>query len=156
MDSKRGSSRTHWSGRIESWWPFIVAGITTALYLFFGNNAFPQPAENLLAASCGVAAVLVGFLATAKAIVLSITGTRVYRVLREANYTGLFLDYTLEAITGAMVFMIYSIVGFFISDPNAGLPFWYRPGWMLLGVLSLGLFWRFTSILFKLLRHVGG
>jgi divalent metal cation (Fe/Co/Zn/Cd) transporter len=119
-----------------------------------GKCSFPQPAENLLAASGGAAAVIVGFLATAKAIVLSITGSRIYKALKEAHYTDILLRFVLEAIAGSMGFLVVAILGFFVADPLIGMPFWYPPVWFLMSSLSLFLFWRFTDILFKMLRWV--
>lgn len=142
------------SGVVEAWWPYVASVIATVVYALASNCKFPQPAENLLSASGGAAAVLVGFLATAKAIVLSISGTRIYKALKEGDFTSLFLRYTQEAIVVAICFLVVAMTGFFVIDSVTGPEFWYPPLWFLSGTLSLTLFWRFASILFKMLQWV--
>jgi hypothetical protein len=131
-----------------------VAGLLLAVYHWWGKAPWPKEPDALLGASGGAAAVLIGFLATAKAIVLSLSGTRLYRTLRDAGYHQDMLDYILTAMLAGLVFMVFSIAGFFVLAKGEAPPIWYPRTWFFLGTVSLLLFWRFTNILFRMLRHV--
>jgi hypothetical protein len=139
---------------IENWAPWIGAGLFLAAYHWWGKAPWPKEPDALLGASGGAAAVLIGFLATAKAIVLSLSGTRLYRTLRDAGYHEDMLNYILSATLAGLVFMVFSIAGFFVLTKGMAPPFWYPRIWFFLGTVSLLLFWRFTNILFRMLRHV--
>lgn len=139
---------------IEAWFPYVAALLLTAAYVRFGRSSWPKEAEALLGASGGASAVLIGFLATAKAIVLSLSGTKLYKTLRTAGYHEDMLNYILSATLTGLIFMVFSIAGFFVLTKDHLPPVWYPPLWFFLGTLSLLLFWRFTSILFRMLRHV--
>jgi hypothetical protein len=104
-----------------------------------------------MGASVTVAAVLVGFLGTAKAIVLSISSSRVFKTLKDSGYSDLLFTYLLEAISAGILFLIISTVGFFLTGPEKHPIFGLL--WVLVGTAAVLLYTRTTLVLFKLVRQ---
>lgn len=109
-----------------------------------------QPAA-LLGAAGTAAAVLVGFLATMNAIILSITGSAVFRQLRKAGYSVDLFRYIGEATTVAMTLLVVSLVGFFLVPVTGEMPLIYRIAWVLAAMSALLLFVRVFRIITRLL-----
>lgn len=123
-----------------------------AAWAHFGERRFPETPDNLLAATGNTVAVLVGFLAASKAIVLSISESRVFERLKQAGYNDLLFSYFYQGISWGICFLAVSIFGFFFS--NRAPPDWYKFAWVYLAFLSFFCFIRVVKILFKLLRWV--
>ncbi len=104
-----------------------------------------------MAASGTVAAVLVGFLGTAKAIVLSISNSRVFKTLKDSGYSNVLFTYLFEAIAAGILFLVVSTIGFFLAANEKHAFFGFF--WVLLGTASLLLYTRTTWVLFKLVRQ---
>jgi hypothetical protein len=134
---------------IERAWPYIAALLALAVWWFSGKPFPPKP-DPLMGASGTVAAVLIGFLGTAKAIILGMTGSEVFKRLKDAGYTALLYAYLYEALFAGSVFLVVSVVGFFLAE-NEPHPC-FGATWVLTGILSLALYVRVTSLLFKLIR----
>jgi hypothetical protein len=84
---------------VERWYPFasgVVAGLGVGLLM----AAHPKDTliSNLTGHGINVAAIAVGFLATALSILVSIERTRVVQVLRDAKYYPVVLDYLVAPI----------------------------------------------------------
>lgn len=138
--------------RVERYWPYPAAAAGTFIWWVWGEMRFPQQPDNLLAATGNTVAVLVGFLAASKAIVLSISGSRVFKKLKETGYHNFMFSYFYQAIVLGILFLATSILGFFVSNPAA--PAWFKAVWVFLAFLSFFCFIRVVQILFKLLRWV--
>lgn len=138
---------------VEKFWPYLAAALLSALWWFGLGRPFPDPSDSLLAASGGASAVLVGFLATAKTVILSVSSSDVFKRLKDGGFHNLLFNYLYEAIVAGMVFLLVSIVGFFINrDPIA--PDWFALFWVATGLVSLFSFARITHLLFKMLKWV--
>lgn len=135
---------------IERWWPYAIAAVMTAVW-YFGGAAFPMQPAALLGAAGTAAAVLVGFLATMNAIILSITGSAVFRQLRKAGYSVDLFRYIGEATTVAMTLLVVSLVGFFLVPVTGEMPLIYRVAWVLAAMSALLLFVRVFRIITRLL-----
>lgn len=137
---------------LERWWPYALTAIGTALWYWPLNAAFPANATDLMLATGPTAAVLVGFVATVMAIVLTITGSPVFRALRKAGYHHDLFRYLFEAALWGMVFLSLSLIGFFVSTEKA-TPVWFEAAWVAAAFATLWTFVRVFQIVFKLLKQ---
>lgn len=137
---------------LERTWPYVLAAAWLYTWYHLLGARFPTDPSGLLSASGTAAAVLVGFLATANAIVLGLSGTELFKRLSAAKYISLLYNYFYEAIAASIVFLIVSIVGFFMPEgtANAGS---FPVAWMATGTLALFLFFRVNQLLFSLIRQ---
>lgn len=134
----------------ERLWPYVGGLAVLAIWYWFGA-AFPSKPDALMGASGTVAAVLVGFLGTAKAIILTITRSAVFRRLKEAGYSAILFRYLYEALLFGSLFLVVSVVGFFLPENQPQK--WFAVIWILTGSWALLLYLRSTALLFKLVRH---
>lgn len=143
------------SGRsllIERIWPYVGAAAGTAIWFYVAGAKFPEKPDGLLGATGNAVAVLVGFLASSKAIVLSVSASAVFEKLSAAGYSQLLFAYLYEAIAAGMLLLVVSFIGFFFD--SSALSIWYKSAWVAISLAALFCFFRVVGILFKLLRHV--
>lgn len=138
---------------IERTWPYAIALLITFFWWTVLQAPFPSNPDGLLAASGGASAVLVGFLATAKTVILAITSERVFQKLKAGGFTRLLFGYLYEAIFFGVAFLVVSILGFFVEDPGLGRLV-FSLSWVLFGSVALMLYVRITRLLFRVLDHV--
>lgn len=141
------------SQAIERIWPYAAAIAVLAFWWIVLQAPFPPNPDGLLAASGGASAVLVGFLATAKTVILAITGARVFQKLKAGGFTKLIFAYLYEAIFAGVAFLVVSVIGFFIED-HAGNRLLFSAVWVFMGAVALMLYVRITHLLFKMLDWV--
>lgn len=77
----------------ERFWPYFGALIGVSLWCVVLRRPYPDNFESLLSASCAASAVLVGFLATSKTVLISISSSDVYKKIKEGEYSELLLKY---------------------------------------------------------------
>lgn len=114
----------------------------------------------MMAASAGISAILVGFLSVTKAVILSISGSRTYRNLREAGYLSDLFSHIKVAIGWAIAFAVFCIslmffepadlTGIVIDDVKYGHPL--MSVWVGIATVSVGSFWRVSRYIFKILE----
>lgn len=136
--------------RFEHWWPYLVTVIIAIAWWHFGMP-FPRNPDGLLGASGTVAVVFVGFLGTAKAIVLSISNSPVYQKLKDAGYHRVLFNYLYDSILFSILFLIVSLIGFFL--PEGEPSHWFALAWVLSGAATILLYVRTTNLLFQLVRQ---
>lgn len=136
---------------IERYWPYAAAIFSALAWLSFGR-AFPSDAGDLLTAGGTTSAVLVGFIATAKAIILSVAGSPVFKQIKEAGYHSALFLYLYEATLSGIIFLLICILGFFVIEPEIKMPTWYSFLWVLTGSWALYAFFRVLHLIFKLLE----
>ena len=73
--------RTMTALHFERWWPYLASAAILCFWIWLGMP-FPSKPDPLMGASGTVAAVLVGFLGTAKAIVLTVTRSAVFQAIK--------------------------------------------------------------------------
>lgn len=139
---------------IERVWPYVFAAVMTILWWRISSATFPTNAGPLLGATGTVSAVLVGFLVTAKAIVLGLTGSAVFKTLVSSGYNKVLFSYLFEAELGGIFLLVVSMVGFFVADPIGSVPFVYQILWIVGAFAALGTFTRVIVLLFGFLRRV--
>lgn len=134
----------------EKWWPWAVGLLAPLVHFLLGQPLIPVDAFfHIMAASVGASAILVGFLGAALAVLLSIKGTRAGKILGQEGYLDILHRYLRSALFASMFFAIWSMYCMFF-DP-AIISAWQIAIWYFLAVATLGLYARFTLILFKIL-----
>jgi hypothetical protein len=147
--------------RTERYQPYVVGTVGGALaawwHMRYGVGA--DAIKDLLVASISICAIVVGFLATAQAIVLSLHRSRVIRQIKETMYDGthtyydLMLRYLMAPIWASFIAATLSCVGLFVGLPT--LCGWMRLGlgvWALSMATTAALSFRAVHILQQTLR----
>ena len=106
------------SNRVEKNYPWVGGLVAGGLGFYFLNGR-PLPADlnDLLSAIINVSAIAVGFLATAKSILISIQGSRIIRQFKSgggARYAQL-IDYLMTAIYSCFALAALSTIGLLID-----------------------------------------
>lgn len=141
----------------EAAWPYLLAIAITGVWYRALCAPFPAPAVSLLGAALTAGSVLVGFLATAKAVMLGVAASEVFQRLKSAGFVGSLFRYLVEAVWFGIAFLVFSVLGFFIDKAAPGavpLPLWYTAAWIFMGSLMLALYARITHLIFLLLARV--
>ena len=126
--------------------PYLLA-IAGALLWWKLQLALP-PGEGILSSSLTLGAILTGFLATAKAILMSLDSPIMQRI-RETTYISDLTSYLSQAIWLSFSFSLVSIIGFFVPTNSM----WYGLAWIGFGLASAGAFVRVTNIMLKIIKH---
>lgn len=137
-------------------WPWVGA-IAVAILWWVTGRPFPNSPDGLLGAAATVASVFASFLGVSKAIILTIKGTKTYRVLERAHYTDHLFRYLRAGIYAAVAFASISLLGFFIEPTSTiwhhKIFDWYWTLWVLIGASALFTYIRIANILFRLLKQ---
>ena len=134
----------------EKFWPYIMAVVVTCAWLFLAGGVFPTNIDNLMTATGTASAVLVGFLATAKAIVLGLTNSPVFLAIKAANYHRVLFQYFFEAIAIGTGLLLASVLGFFFSSHTA--PLWFSIVWVFVATSAMFTYGRVVCVLFRLIE----
>src|SRR5215207_4867409 len=122
----------------EQWWPYASAITVLACWALILGFPFPNNPDPLMGASGTIASVLVGFLATAKAVILGITGSEVFKKLKAAGYSNLLFSYLSQAVFGGIVLLVVSTFGFFF--PRQPPPLWFQYLWVMAAATAILLY----------------
>jgi len=133
----------------ERGYPWLF-GIAAALLAWLQEAPLPEgdKLSALLSASISVSAILVGFLATMKSIVMAIPS--IANRLRQSDYLSLLASYLSTATAANLLFCVLNIAGFFVWIARHGEIF--APAWFGFGVVALLSFWRVTNIMVLVLQ----
>lgn len=126
--------------------PYLLAFAGCLMWWKFDMH-FPK-GENILSSSLTLGAILTGFLATAKAIMMTLDSPIMQRI-RQTTYIDDLVSYLSQAIWLSFGLCIISIAGFFCSTDN----FIFGLIWIFFGVASSGAFIRVTNIMLKIIKH---
>lgn len=113
------------SKQVEKWFPLVGAlGAAVAYYLLLGSRGTPSDFDPVLSAAITVGAIAIGFLATVKAILVSIVNRRIVRYLRESGKWPNLVGYLMRAIYWSGATVLLSVVLLLIDYPArcAGSP----------------------------------
>jgi hypothetical protein len=136
---------------VERVWPYAVSVLALIIWYFLLGHPFPSKPDALMGASGTVAAVFVGFLGTAKAIILGLTNSVAFKKLKTSGHSTVLFSYLYEALSGGVVFLAVAVVGFFLPENDPQI--WFSIVWLLTGVAALALYMRVTSLLFRLIKQ---
>lgn len=126
--------------------PYILSVAATFAWYKFGIKL--PPGTSILGASLTLGAILTGFLATSKAILMTLDSPIMQRI-RKTSYLSDLVSYLGQAIWMNFAYCIISLVGFFVDTGET----WYGLFWIFIGVSSAGAFIRVTNIMLKIIKH---
>jgi len=113
--------------RIEVWYPPVLGVVAAIAYLqFLGSYSLPETTKDLLAAVINLAAIAIGFLATVKSLLVSLSSRADVAWLIKGEFFGRFQRYVFQAIYAAFVVAIASAVLLLLLKPIGELPWWPR------------------------------
>lgn len=104
----------------------------------------------LLSASISASAILVGFIATAKSILMALPPDGIRKNLNESGYIDDLASYLSHAMIGNLAFCVLNMAGFF--DVAKDMMRWYAPLWFGVGIFAMLAFWRVGRIMMAILR----
>ena len=131
---------------LEQFSPYILG--LSAIFIWWQLGLTLPTGDGILGSSLTLGAILTGFLATAKAIIMTLDSPIMQR-LRETDYIHDIVSYLSQAIWLSFAFCILTLVGFFIDKSLT----WYGMAWIGIGVMSAGAFIRVTNIMLKIIKH---
>jgi type III secretory pathway component EscU len=141
--------------RWEKIYPYVIGTAATVAWFWGLGHPFPNPSENLLGAAATVASVFAGFLSAAKAVLLTIKDTAVYKALKDLGYIKDLFGYLKSGIGISVLFAVVSLFGFFLSPVEANLGFsvsaYFQAIWVFLSVAAFCSYVRVSTILFRML-----
>jgi len=130
----------------ERVYPYLL-GVIAAVIWFRGGGEFPA-GDSLLSATLTVSGVFVGFLATSKAILMSMSSP-IINELKRSGYIDELVSYIGQAIWVNLLFCSVSVTGYFV-DTQSG---WYSLVWIGVSICALATFIRVTHIMLKIFKH---
>lgn len=125
--------------------PYVLAALSATLW-WLTDMTLPI-ADGVLGASLTLGAILTGFLATAKTIVMSAIESPVMLRVKKAGYLPDLISYLKQAIWLSFTFCIVCLVGFFIVNSHH----LYGLAWIFTGVSAGAAFIRVTNLLLKII-----
>ncbi|WP_194865735.1 hypothetical protein [Alloalcanivorax profundimaris] len=126
--------------------PYILS--SAGCFLWWRLGLVLPAGDAILSSSLTLGAIITGFLATAKAIVMTLDSP-IMKKIRQTDYSNDLVSYLGQAIWLSFSFCILSIVGFFVSTEDA----WFGLVWIFIGLASAGAFIRVTNIMLKIIKH---
>ncbi|MFC7433923.1 hypothetical protein ACFQNJ_05300 [Hydrogenophaga bisanensis] len=130
----------------EKIYPYLF-GLIAAAFWFQAEAVFPT-GESLLSATLTVSGIFVGFLATSKSILISMSSPIIDQ-LKRSGYIEELVSYIGQAIWVNLFFCSLSVVGYFV-DTHSG---WYSLIWVGASVCALSAFIRVTHIMLKIFKY---
>jgi hypothetical protein len=129
----------------EKIYPYVL-GVVASVLWFRLNLTFPTN-DSILSSTLTVSGIFVGFLATSKAILMTMTST-IIDSLKRSGYISELVSYIGQAIWINLVFCSFNVVGFFVNTSDC----WYSILWMGIAIGSLTSFVRVTDIMLKIFK----
>jgi len=137
----------------HKWYPTVVSLLLTALLvalsisLGFAYGVSDRSA--FLSASISLGAILTGFTATSKAILMTLPEGGLLLRLRSSGYINDLVGCFIAAMIGASSFVVLSLIGFFILTLN---PYFYYIWFFSLFYCILTLF-RLSKLMMLILKY---
>lgn len=130
----------------EKIYPYLLGLIASVLWLHM-QGTFPT-GDSLLSATLTVSGIFVGFLATSKAILMSMSSP-IIEELKRSGYIEELVSYIGQAIWINLLFCSINVIGYFVSTQAE----WYSLIWIFISVCALATFIRVTHIMLKIFKH---
>jgi len=130
----------------EKLYPFLF-GVIAAVLWWESDVAFPA-ADAIISSTLSVSGIFVGFLATSKAILISMNSPLVSD-LKKSGYIHELVSYIGQAIWLNLSFCTFNVIGYFGNQSQH----WYAVVWVALAVTSLMAFIRVTHIMLQIFKH---
>jgi len=112
------------------WWekayPWIGAALVAAAAgKFLPASVIPDDLKDVFSGLLNVSAIAVGFLATAKSILISMEGRRVIQQLRRSGFYNIAVGYMITAIRASFIVAVLALVGLVVRPKAHGLGAWF-------------------------------
>ena len=118
----------------EKIYPYLLGLIASVLWLRMQGTT--------------VSGIFVGFLATSKAILMSMSSP-IIEELKRSGYIEELVSYIGQAIWINLLFCSINVIGYFVSTQAE----WYSLIWIFISVCALATFIRVTHIMLKIFKH---
>lgn len=147
------------SDRVDKYYPVICSAVIAFAYLglfaAYPKFALQKGFRDIFIATITVNAISVGFLATAKATLLSIHSSKVVRWMKDSGTYETTIIYFMDAVNISIVCAIWSMVVLLIdfNDPVKYILFCIDV-WLFLVAYSLMTMYRVIRVFSKILRKV--
>lgn len=128
----------------EKSYPYIF-GLLAAFFAYKLNLSFPK-GDGILSASLTIGAILTGFLATSKTLLLTLD-TKIMVAIRQTPYGKDLISYMGQAIWLCFIFAVLAMLGYFINTETL----WYSTPWVLIAFTAAFSFIRVTSIMLRII-----
>ncbi|MCC6493498.1 MAG: hypothetical protein IT424_10800 [Pirellulales bacterium] len=145
----------------EKWYPILIASAVTAIYLSvpaLRQYALPPTASALMAAIVSIGGIAIGFLATAKSILVSIDDREIIQKLKSSGYYKRIIAYLRTAIRWSFLLTGYSAAALLVEfGPATSWSFSYSVGfsvWLLLATASALSYYRVINIFYAVLESL--
>ncbi|MGY8915358.1 MAG: hypothetical protein ACKVJF_09810 [Flavobacteriales bacterium] len=134
----------------ERSYPYLLAIGAAFLWCFLCIDLPIKKIDSILASSMTLGAILTGFLATSKTILIGLKGADIMVKLSESQYIDNLVSYLVEAIWSSFIFCLVCITGYFVKEGSFD---YYEYAWIFFGVLAAACFIRVTRIIFLIIRN---
>lgn len=134
----------------ERWYPTVIAGV--AAYFWFKYNINIPEDSGFLGSSLTIGAILTGFMATSKAILMTLDSPIMQRI-RGTDYLDDLVSYLKSALWFSFGFSLLCLSGYFIPSGNEIVVKWFGVFWFFTGVAAALSFIRITNIILKILSY---
>lgn len=130
----------------ERAYPYLF-GLMAGWFWWRYGNGFPK-GDSLLSATLTVSGIFVGFLATSKSILISMSSP-VIDELKRSGYIIDLVSYIGQAIWVNLFYCSLCVIGYFVDSQAA----WFAASWIATSVCALATFVRVTHIMLKVFRY---
>lgn len=142
---------------LDSLYPHIAAIFFAGVYLFlnykYPQHTLPKNLKDLLTASATINSIVVGFLATAKATLLSISGGRAIKFMKSGGQYDTLISYFMTAVHYSILTAVLSaLMLLFNFDKLPPIAAYFVGFWVFLSVGSLCSGYRIIHLYSTILR----
>lgn len=138
----------------EKYFPVVFAGLTGFALWFFDIRVNPQKLDSVINSAISISAILMGFLGTAKAMLLSFRSPKYTWLKARPVVWGLLLGYFRSALLSNFVLCVASIILLAVSLDKVSDMFveYVIPIWAGLFAYAISCFYRVLLVFFALLN----
>lgn len=145
----------------ERWYPGVGAGVVAAVYWFtpsLSTHVLPDTLPSLLAAIVSIGGIAVGFMATIKAILISVDDRPIVQRMKEAGIYRRVLSFLRSGIRWSFLLTLVSAAALVVE--YRGVQNWspyYAAGtslWLFLATGSVLSYVRVSSVWTSMLQHM--
>lgn len=134
----------------EKYYPYILGVLATVLWQQLGVQ-MPLK-DSFLSASLTIGAILAGFMATSKAILMTLDSPVMQRI-RTSGYVEELVYYLAHALWLSFSFSIISLIGFFLETSTDDIKLYYGLVWVFFGISASVAFIRITNLMLKIIKY---
>jgi hypothetical protein len=141
----------------DKYYPFIGGAIVAiayiVLFIFHPQIALAKGFRDIFIASITINAIAVGFLATAKSILISIHNSKIVKWMKETGAYEITINYFMTSLTVSILCALWSMVLLLIdfSNPEKYIEFGIAV-WVFLFISAMLAMYRIIRIFSKILR----